>query len=203
MISNSWVVRGNLHPSWHFHVEDTPTTSSLSTPTHGKCCQAACSSTCSLPIRQWRVCSTQHSPFRRTTREIVFYLFHVKKEHPCCHPAPPSCSFSKPSCDENSSFFVVVFFNFTWKSSQLGRGLVRKKRSRKQFKCVTKLKLLEPQWTRFSSSLFPPVWVSNSTYVDVRARAFIRNFGLIWILGHDKIKHVLTFITYLVTYSYK
>lgn len=142
-------------------------------------------------------------PFAVLHARLYFFLFHVKKEHPCCHPAPPSCSFSKPSCDENSSFFVVVFFNFTWKSSQLGRGLVRKKRSRKQFKCVTKLKLLEPQWTRFSSSLFPPVWVSNSTYVDVRARVFIRNFGLIWILGHDKIKHVLTFITYLVTYSYK
>lgn len=178
MISNSWVVRGNLHPSWHFHVEDTPTTSSLSTPTHGKCCQAACSSTCSLPIRQWRVCSTQHSPFRRTTREIVFYLFHVKKEHPCCHPAPPSCSFSKPSCDENSSFFVVVFFNFTWKSSQLGRGLLKKKKKQKAVQVCDKVEA-------FGAAMDPVFLLIISSclgkQLDVRWRARARFHQEFWI----------------------
>lgn len=100
-------------------------------------------------------------------------------------------------------FLLLFFLTSPEKAANSEGACWKKRRSRKQFKCVTKLKLLEPQWTRFSSSLFPPVWVSNSTYVDVRARVFIRNFGLIWILGHDKIKHVLTFITYLVTYSYK
>lgn len=177
MISNSWVVRGNLHPSWHFHVEDTPTTSSLSTPTHGKCCQAAAQHALFQSDSE-EFAQLSIPPFAVLHARLYFFLFHVKKEHPCCHPAPPSCSFSKPSCDENSSFFVVVFFNFTWKSSQLGRGLLKKKKKQKAVQVCDKVEA-------FGAAMDPVFLLVISSclgkQLDVRWRARARFHQEFWI----------------------